>query len=123
MADKDLQNLVRRRLWELARSPDEASRVSRWVIPPEIIQRMARTGGKSFITEGLARLRARAGADPRDSPVGDDDRSVADKAEGPLTRRRVVGDEFADAVDQERHHSSIIGIRTPRSRATSRACS
>ena len=60
MADKDLQDLVRRRLWELARTPDEASRVSRWVIPPEIIQRMARTGAKSFITEGLASFLARA---------------------------------------------------------------
>ena len=42
------------------RSPEEASRVSRWVIPPEIIQRMARSGGKSFITEGLATFLARA---------------------------------------------------------------
>jgi hypothetical protein len=60
MADKDLQSLVRRRLWELSRSPDEASRVSRWAIPPEIIQRMARSGGKSFISEGLATFLARA---------------------------------------------------------------
>lgn len=60
MADKDLQSLVRRRLWELARSPDEASRVSRWVIPPELIQRMARSGGQSFISEGLAKVLARA---------------------------------------------------------------
>ena len=60
MADKDLQDLVRRRLWELARSPDEASRVSRWVIPPELLQRMARSGGKSFISESLAKVLARA---------------------------------------------------------------
>src|SRR5687767_13347410 len=60
MADKDLQSLVRRRLWELARSADEASRVSRWVIPPDIIERMARTDGKSFISEGLAKVLARA---------------------------------------------------------------
>jgi hypothetical protein len=60
MADEDLQSLVRRRLWELSRSPDEASRVSRWAIPPEIIQRMARSGGKSFISEGLATFLARA---------------------------------------------------------------
>jgi hypothetical protein len=60
MADKDLQDLVRRRLWELARSPEEASRVSRWVVPPETIQRMARIGGKSFISEGLAEFLARA---------------------------------------------------------------
>jgi hypothetical protein len=60
MADKDLQDLVRRRLWELARSPEEASRVSRWVIPPETIQRMARAGGTSFISDGLAEFLARA---------------------------------------------------------------
>jgi hypothetical protein len=60
MADKDLQDLVRRRLWELARSPEDASRVSRWVLPPETIQRMARLGGKSFISEGLAEFLARA---------------------------------------------------------------
>jgi hypothetical protein len=60
MADKDLQDLVRRRLWELARSPEDASRVSRWVLPPETIQRMARLGGRSFISEGLAEFLARA---------------------------------------------------------------
>ena len=60
MADKDLQDLVRRRLWELARSPEEASRVSRWVVPPDTIQRMARLGGRSFISEGLAEFLARA---------------------------------------------------------------
>ncbi len=60
MADKDLQELVRRRLWELARAPEEASRVSRWVVPPETIERMARAGGKSFISEGLAEFLARA---------------------------------------------------------------
>ena len=60
MADEDLQELVRRRLWELARSPEEASRVSRWVVPPETIQRMARVGGKSFISDGLAEFLARA---------------------------------------------------------------
>jgi hypothetical protein len=60
MADKDLQDLVRRRLWELARTPEEASRVSRWVVTPDTIQRMARLGGKSFISEGLAEFLARA---------------------------------------------------------------
>ena len=60
MADKDLQDLVRRRLWELARTATEASRLSRWVVPPETLERMARTGGKSFITEGLAEFLARA---------------------------------------------------------------
>ena len=60
MADKDLQDLVRRRLWELARTATEASRFTRWVVPPETLERMARTGGKSFITEGLAEFLARA---------------------------------------------------------------
>jgi len=60
VADRDLQDLVRRRLWELARTPDEASRVSRWVLPAETIARMARAGGASFISEGLAGLLARA---------------------------------------------------------------
>jgi hypothetical protein len=60
MADKDLQDLVRRRLWELARTATEASRFSRWVVPPETLERMARTGGKSFISEGLAEFLARA---------------------------------------------------------------
>ena len=60
MADKDLQDLVRRRLWELARTPAEASRLSRWAVPPETIERMARIGGKSFISEGLAEFLAHA---------------------------------------------------------------
>ena len=60
MAAKDLQDLVRRRLWELSRTPDDASRLSRWVIPPETLTRMARSGGTSFITDGLAEFLARA---------------------------------------------------------------
>ncbi len=91
MADKDLQDLVRRRLWELARSPEEASRVSRWVVPPETIQRMARIGGKSFISEGLAEFLARALEVPENRvrraaglPGVDDPR--ADIATGPHLR-------------------------------------
>ena len=91
MADKDLQDLVRRRLWELARSPDEASRVSRWVIPPELLQRMARSGGKSFISESLAKVLARALEVPENRvrraaglPEIDDPR--ADVATGPHLR-------------------------------------
>ena len=91
MADKDLQSLVRRRLWELARSADEASRVSRWVIPPEVIQRMARAGGSSFISEGLATFLARAIEVPENRvrraaglPEVDDPR--ADIATGPHLR-------------------------------------
>jgi hypothetical protein len=91
MADKDLQDLVRRRLWELARSPEEASRVSRWVVPPETIQRMARIGGKSFISDGLAEFLARALEVPENRvrraaglPEVDDPR--ADIATGPHLR-------------------------------------
>jgi hypothetical protein len=91
MADEDLQELVRRRLWELARSPEEASRVSRWVVPPETIQRMARIGGKSFISEGLAEFLARALEVPENRvrraaglPAVDDPR--ADIATGPHLR-------------------------------------
>jgi hypothetical protein len=58
--DEDLQGLVRRRLWELARTPGEASRLSRWVVPPETIERMARIGARSFISEGLVEFLARA---------------------------------------------------------------
>jgi hypothetical protein len=64
MPDEDLQGLVRRRLWELARTPAEASRLSRWVVPPETIERMARIGGKSFISAGLAEFLAHALAVP-----------------------------------------------------------
>ena len=91
MADKDLQELVRRRLWELTRSPEEASRVSRWVVPPETIERMARVGGKSFISEGLAEFLARALEVPENRirraaglPEVDDPR--ADIATGPHLR-------------------------------------
>ena len=91
MADKDLQDLVRRRLWELARTPEEASRVSRWVVPPETIQRMARIGGRSFISEGLAEFLARALEVPENRvrkaaglPEVDDPR--ADVATGPHLR-------------------------------------
>ena len=60
MPEEDLQGLVRRRLWELARTPAEASRLARWVVPPETIERMTHIGGKSFISEGLAEFLAHA---------------------------------------------------------------
>ena len=60
VSDEDLQGLVRRRLWELARTPDEASRLSRWTVPAETIERMTRAGGKSFISDGMAEFLARA---------------------------------------------------------------
>lgn len=60
MPDKDLAALVRRRLWELSASAAEASRQSRWVVPPELIQRLATRGGVSFLSERLAGPLARA---------------------------------------------------------------
>ena len=91
MAEEDLQGLVRRRLWELARTPDEASRIARWAVPPETIERMARIGGKSFISEGIAEFLARALAVPENRvrraaglPEVEDPR--ADIATGPHLR-------------------------------------
>ena len=60
MDGKDLQALVRRRLWELRMTAAEASRRSRWVVPAETIERMAHRAGRSFISEGLAAFLARA---------------------------------------------------------------
>ncbi len=60
MPDAQLPALVRRRLWELRRTAEEASRRSRWVLPPEAIDRLARAGGRSWISEGLAKHLARA---------------------------------------------------------------
>ena len=60
MARHPLHDLVRRRLWELRRSPDDASWRSGWVFPAETIQRMARGRGRSFISESLAVHLARA---------------------------------------------------------------
>ena len=88
-----------------------------------------RTRGVQALVGGR---RLRGGSDPGDEPVLEDDRGVPQQAEPVLARaelstppqRRIVGDQFADPVDQQgarAHHSSSIGIRTPRSRATSRA--
>jgi hypothetical protein len=52
--DKDLQDLVRRRLQELGITAQEASQRSGWTVPPETIERLARTGGKGFISEPFA---------------------------------------------------------------------
>ena len=60
MADKDLQDLVQRRLQELCITFDEASRRSGWLLGPEMIDRLSRTGGTGFISEPLARGLARA---------------------------------------------------------------
>ncbi len=98
MADKDLQDLVRRRLWELARSAGEASRLSRWRVPPETISLMARTGGKSFISEGLAEFLARALDVPENRvrraaglpPVPDERESITTRPHLRLLRNDVV---------------------------------
>ena len=55
----DVSDLVRRRLWELARTPEEASQRSRWVVPAQVIALMARSG-RSFVSAELARPLARA---------------------------------------------------------------
>lgn len=94
MAAKDLQDLVRRRLWELSRTPDDASRLSRWVIPPETLTRMARSGGTSFITDGLAEFLARALDVPENRvrraaglpPVPDDRESITTRPNLRLVR-------------------------------------
>jgi hypothetical protein len=57
---RELQELVRRRLWELARTVEEASRKSRWVVPADTLRRMAQRGGRTFISDGLAEHIARA---------------------------------------------------------------
>ena len=95
MASEDLQELVRRRLWELARTADEASRLSRWVIPPETLELMARSGGKSFISEGLAEFLARALEVPENrvrraaglAPVPDERESTTTRPHLRLVRR------------------------------------
>ena len=91
MVSEDLQDLVRRRLWELARTATGASRLSRWVFPPETLELMARRGGTSYISEGMAELLARALEVPENRvrraaglPEVDDPR--ADVATGPHLR-------------------------------------
>src|SRR3712207_2040839 len=60
MARHPLHDLVRRRLWELGRSAEDASWRSGWVLPPETIQRLARGRGRSTLSAGLAVHLARA---------------------------------------------------------------
>jgi hypothetical protein len=52
--DKDLQDLVRRRLLELGITAEEASKLSGWTVPTETIERLARIGGRGFISESFA---------------------------------------------------------------------
>ena len=60
MPEGDLQALVRRRLWELARSPEETTRSARWALAAETVQRLARDRGRAFVSEGIVPLLARA---------------------------------------------------------------
>jgi hypothetical protein len=95
MPAKDLQDLVRRRLWELARTADDAARLSRWMVPPETLKLMARTGGTSFISEGLAEFLARALEVPENRvrraaglpPVPDERESITTRPHLRLIRR------------------------------------
>ena len=57
---KDLQDLVRRRLWEARLTVHEASRRARGAVAPEVLERLGRTGGQAFISPALARHLARA---------------------------------------------------------------
>jgi hypothetical protein len=57
---KDLPDLVRRRLWELGMTVHEASRRARGTIAPEVLERLARSRGRAFISARLAGHLARA---------------------------------------------------------------
>ena len=60
MPVEDLSELVRRRLWELGRTVEEASERSRRILSVETIERIAHSGGSSFINEGVAEHLAKA---------------------------------------------------------------
>ncbi len=60
MPVEDLSQLVRRRLWELGRTVEEASERSRRILSVETIERIAHSGGSSFISEGVAEHLAKA---------------------------------------------------------------
>jgi hypothetical protein len=93
---RELQELVRRRLWELARTVEEASRKSRWVVPTETIRRMAQAGGRAFISDGLAEHIARALDVPENRvrraaglpPVPDERESISTRPHLRLIRNR-----------------------------------
>jgi hypothetical protein len=55
----DLAGLVRRRLWELRRSPEEAARRAEQAVPAELVELLTR-GGSSFLSEDYAAPLARA---------------------------------------------------------------
>ncbi|RBY80723.1 hypothetical protein [Blastococcus sp. TF02A-26] len=92
----DVSDLVRRRLWELRRSPQEAARRSRWEIPAQVLELMAR-GGSSFVAERLARPLARA-LDVPESRL----RRVAELPQVPDPRAEIDTRPHLTVVRQER---------------------
>ncbi len=60
MASKDLQELVRRRLWELGGSVHEASRRARGAVGPEVLERLSYARGWALISPWMAAHLARA---------------------------------------------------------------
>jgi hypothetical protein len=60
VADNDLQELVQRRLLELAVTAEEAARRSQWTVAPETIQHLARGKHSDMIGERLAQGLAKA---------------------------------------------------------------
>ncbi len=60
VATNDLQDLVRRRLWELGGSVYEASRRARGAVGPEVLERLAHVRGWALISPWMAGHLARA---------------------------------------------------------------
>ncbi len=96
MPATDLQDLVRRRLWELGGSFVEASRRARGAVGPEVLERLSHVRGWALISPWMAghlaraldvpenRVRRAAGLpevpDPRaDVPTGPHQRQVTDE--------------------------------------------
>jgi hypothetical protein len=57
---QDLQQLVRRRLFELLFTPRDASRRAQWAVAPETIEHLARGRYAGPMSERLARALAKA---------------------------------------------------------------
>ncbi|SHF69965.1 hypothetical protein [Geodermatophilus nigrescens] len=60
MAARDLQDLVRRRLWELGETVYETSRRARGAVGPEVLERLAHSRGWALISPWMATQLARA---------------------------------------------------------------
>ena len=60
MAARDLQELVRRRLWELGDTVHHASRRARGAVGPEVLERLAHSRGWALISPWMAAHLARA---------------------------------------------------------------